>query len=112
MTAQKGIEYLLLDGLKENPANPKEHELRLMGDSVGRFGFIEPMVLDERTGYLISGHGRYATLIQMRDDKEEAPNGVMLDDQGRWLAPVVRGWASSSDGEAAAALTALNRVGE
>jgi hypothetical protein len=105
-------DYLPLDSLREDPANPKEHDTLLMNASVGRFGFIEPMVLDERTGYLISGHGRRGTLIRIRDGGEAPPEGVELDEDGSWLVPVVRGWASNSDTEALAALAALNRIGE
>lgn len=105
-------DYLPLDSLREDPANPKEHDTLLMNASVGRFGFIEPMVLDERTGYLISGHGRRGTLIRIRDGGEAPPEGVELAEDGSWLVPVVRGWASNSDTEALAALAALNRIGE
>jgi hypothetical protein len=105
-------EYLALDDLRENPANPKEHDEALMGDSVSRFGFIEPIVMDERTGFLISGHGRREALLRMRAGGGFPPNGVMTTEAGDWMVPVVRGWGSSSDAEAAAALAALNRVGE
>lgn len=105
-------EYMDLADLREDPANPKDHEMTLLGDSVGRFGFIEPMILDERTGYLISGHGRRATLIRMQQDGEAPPDGVVGQPDGTWLAPVTRGWGSRSDAEAHAALAALNRIGE
>lgn len=106
-------EYMDLDLLAEDPANPKAHDMDLLGNSVGRFGFIEPMILDERTGYLISGHGRRATLIRMRDSGDAPPDGVVAGDaEGSWLAPVSRGWSSRSDAEAHAALAALNRIGE
>jgi hypothetical protein len=105
-------EYMDLEELAEDPANPKDHDLPLLGSSVGRFGFIEPLVLDERTGYLISGHGRRESLLAMRDRGEAPPDGLTTDDAGRWLAPVTRGWSSRSDAEAHAALAALNRIGE
>jgi hypothetical protein len=112
MSDDRRTEYMDLDLLTEDPANPKDHDMALLGQSVGRFGFIEPMVLDERTGYLISGHGRRASLLQMRDSGEAPPDGVLLGEQGTWLAPVARGWSSRSDTEAHAALAALNRIGE
>lgn len=111
-TPARYTDYLPLDSLKEDPANPKEHDTVLMNASVGRFGFIEPMVVDERTGYLISGHGRRGTLIRIRDNGEGPPDGVELALDGEWMVPVVRGWASNSDTEAHAALAALNRIGE
>ena len=105
-------EYVALDSLVEDPANPKSHDMPLMNASVGRFGFIEPVVMDERTGYIISGHGRRATLAAIRDAGQQPPDGVVLNSEGDWLVPVVRGWASRSDTEAHAALAALNRIGE
>lgn len=113
MTTQaRHTDYLPLDEVAEDPKNPKSHDLSLMNDSVGRFGFIEPMVMDERTGYLVSGHGRRMTLEKMRDRGDNPPDGVDVDEAGTWLVPVVRGWSSSSDAEAHAALAALNRIGE
>jgi hypothetical protein len=80
--------------------------------SVGRFGFLEPIVLDQRTGYIISGHGRTKTLTAMAERGESPPEGVQVNEAGEWVVPVVTGWASRSDSESAAALIALNRTTE
>jgi hypothetical protein len=96
--------------LKAHPENPKAHDLGLLRSSVERFGFVEPIVVDERTGYLISGHGRAELLRAQADAGAPLPDGVVVRD-GEWLAPVV-GWHSRDDAEARAALIALNRVGE
>lgn len=106
------IEYMPLDDIQPNPANPKAHDTEIIGDSVGRFGYIDGVVLDDRTGYLISGHGRTKTLRAKRDAGEAPPEGVRLADDGTWLVPVQRGWASRSDADAKAALIALNRTTE
>lgn len=106
-------EYMALESVLPNPANPKAHDHEQIDASVGRFGYIESITLDERTGCLISGHGRRETLIAMRDRGETAPEGVMVrDSDGAWLVPVARGWASRTDTEALAALVALNRLTE
>lgn len=101
-----------LDNLYEHPKNPKAHDLETIDSSVGRFGYVEPVVVDERTGYLISGHGRRATLLAMRERGEAAPEGVQEDADGMWRVPVVRGWRSRTDSEATAALIAMNRTTE
>lgn len=106
------IEYMPLDDIKANPDNPKAHDVETIDDSVGRFGYIDGVVLDDRTGYLISGHGRTKTLRAKRDRGEAPPEGVRVDDAGVWFVPVQRGWASRSDLDAKAALIALNRTTE
>ena len=106
------IEYLPLDRLKADPRNPKAHDLDVLDASVGRFGYLEPIILDGRTDQIISGHGRAKTLTGMQLRGETAPEGVNLGPSGEWLVPVVVGWASRTDTEAAAALIALNRTSE
>jgi hypothetical protein len=105
------LEYLPLGSLTPNPANPKAHAADTLNASVNRFGFVENITRDDRTGYIISGHGRADALKAMRDRGEAPPDGVTLDpDTGEWLVPVTVGWASRTDQEARAALIALNRT--
>lgn len=91
--------------------NPKAHSDEMVG-SVTRFGFVEPMTLDERTGRLVSGHGRRDELLRRQAAGEAPPDGIVLGDEGVWLAPVTRGWSSRSDAEAEAFVVAANRIGE
>lgn len=106
------IEYRPLDDIQANPRNPKAHDVDTINDSVNRFGYIDGVVIDERTGYLISGHGRTKSLRAMRDRGDAPPDGVTVDQAGAWLVPVQVGWASRTDAEAEAALIALNRTTE
>lgn len=111
-TAPRRTEYLPLDHLQADPANPKSHSVETIDASIGRFGVIDQIVRDDRTGYIISGHGRHETLRRMRDRGENPPEGVRVDAGGHWLVPVVVGWSSRTDAEARAALIALNRSTE
>jgi len=106
------LEYLPIDKLVEADRNPKRHDQATLGASITRFGYIEPIVLDERTGKLVAGHGRLAQLRQRRTAGEAPPEGVEVDADGNWLAPVVRGWGSRDDAEAEAYLLASNRTTE
>lgn len=109
------IEYIPIEDLKENPRNVKNHDLQTVTSSISRFGVIDPIVVDARTGYIVSGHGRRRTLLNMRDAGELPPEGVILEGEGKtrtWLVPVLTGWASRSDTEVDAALIALNRTTE
>lgn len=109
MTDRK-IDYLPLDDLVEDPRNPKLHAESLIDDSIAMHGFIEPGQLDERTGRLIGGHGRLDRLRARRDRGDAPPDGVRVLRDGRWAMPVVRGWASRDDEQAARALVALNQT--
>lgn len=105
------LELVPLNDFRFNPRNPKHHAHATIGASINRFGMIEPIIVDKRTGYLISGHGRVTTLRQMRDAGEPAPDGIEVTDID-WLAPAITSWASANDQEAEAALVALNRTTE
>lgn len=107
------LELMRLDTLKEAPRNPKDHDDDAQRSSVGAFGFIEPIVLDERTGCIVSGHGRRAELMRRMSEGAEPPVGIEQDKAGHWLVPVVRNaFTSTDDLHAEAAGVALNRVGE
>lgn len=108
----RNIVYMPLDELVPATRNPKNHRLDLLRSSMDRFGFASPVLRDERTGRLVVGHGRTETLSQMRAAGQSPPDGVQLDATGRWLVPVVRGWASRSDAEADAYLLADNKHSE
>lgn len=107
------IGYLPLADIAEDPANPKDHHLGSIQDSVGRFGFLEPIVIDGRTNKIVSGHGRLASLRALHDETPEAlPEGIRTGEDGSWLVPVVEGWSSQDDAQARGALVALNRTNE
>lgn len=105
------IELVALDALQPNPKNPKLHAEDVIRASINRFGLIELPVIDARTGWLVSGHGRVETLRTMRANGDTPPPEVQVVD-GVWMVPARTGWASRSDAEAEAALIALNRTGQ
>lgn len=110
--APRRLEMLPLAGLKAARRNPKDHDLGALGQSVEAHGFVEPLVLDERTGRLVAGHGRLEHLQQLQASGAPAPEGVETLPGNRWLVPVVRGWRSKDDHQAESYLLASNRVTE
>ena len=118
------IEFLPLSKLKANPRNPKAHDVKALKRSIARFGFIDAVIIDERTQQLVSGHGRVEALAAMFNERgvgnSEAtpPAGVapsIIDDDGHdtgWRVPVQRGWSSRDDTEAEAFIIAANRLVE
>lgn len=112
MDMQRTVEYLPLDQLQDDDRNPKDHDINTIDASLSRFGVLDLIVQDQRTGKIVSGHGRKHTLEGMQARNEQPPEGVRVDNNGNWLVPVVTGWASQNDNEAAAALIAMNRTTE
>lgn len=101
----------LLDLLnRRDPRNAKLHDDEGIKASMERHGYIEPVVLDERTGLLISGHGRVERLEALRGTEQEPPDGIVVLDDGQWYVPVDRGWSSADDDEAETALIGLNQL--
>lgn len=108
---QRWIEYRPLHSIIPAPVNPKGHALDELRASIERFGFIEPVIEDSRTGRLHAGHGRLETLAAAELAGLEPPEGIGRAG-GRWTVPVVCGWSSANDDEAKAALVAVNRLVE
>ncbi|MDL2342580.1 hypothetical protein QOL99_00255 [Deinococcus sp. MIMF12] len=106
------IEYLPLDQLARWPGNPKEHADGAIAASISRFGFRDPLAIDEATGRLIAGHGRLSVLERAHAAGQPAPQFVQVREDGMWLVPVTRGGSFGSEDEAAAYLVAHNRTGE
>lgn len=105
------IEYVPLGKLRRWPRNPKDHSLGDIHQSYDRFGYVAPMLLDERTGRLVAGHGRLDALQQRKATGKPAPERIATRD-GQWLVPVVRGVSFASDEEAEAYGIADNRLVE
>ncbi|ROR42934.1 hypothetical protein [Kitasatospora cineracea] len=110
MAAPRYIEYQPLDQIRPAARNPKGHDDGGLDRSVDKFDFTEPGLLDERTGRLVAGHGRYETLERRRAAGKAAPDGVVVTEDGTWTVPVVRGWASRDDAHAEAYLVASNQL--
>ncbi|MFJ3793545.1 ParB N-terminal domain-containing protein [Kitasatospora sp. NPDC090091] len=108
--APRWIAYMPLQALTPAARNPKLHELPLIRDSIREHGFVDPVLVDERTGRSIAGHGRHEALVEMYADGEPLPAGLLLDEDGSWLLPVTRGWSSRTDAEAEALIIKLNRI--
>lgn len=107
----RSIEYMPLADLstRRAPGNPKDHDAAVIERSVSRFGFVEPIVLDERTGKLVAGHGRLDDIEARVNAGEAIPDGLR-EENGNWLVPVIRGWASKDDAEANAYLIVSNQA--
>lgn len=112
-TGNLRIERVALRDLRRWPSNPKRHELLTIERSIGRFGFVTPPMIDERTGRLVAGHGRVEALEAMRASGAAPPARVTVRKRdGEWMVPVLRGVEFDSEDDARAYLLADNRLTE
>jgi len=106
------IEYMPLETLVAAKRNPKRHNMAAISDAIDRHGYVRPVMLNEKTGRLVAGHGRVSALREMKLSGSKPPARVELNGDGDWLIPVVRGISFKTEAEAEAYLLADNRVGE
>lgn len=113
MSKELAIEYVNLADIATWPRNPKTHNTPGIRASMKRFGFCDPMAVDEGTLQLVEGHGRLEVLLDMHAKKQKPPSNVRVDKEtGDWFVPVLRGLAFKNEAEAQAYLLAHNRLTE
>lgn len=107
------VEYVPLAELDQAswPGNPKAHDIDTIVASIERFGFVSPMLMDEKSQRIVAGHGRVEALCYMREQGSEPPRGVRVYADA-WFVPVLRGVDFESEQEAEAYLLADNRLQE
>jgi hypothetical protein len=109
VSSEMRIEYQDLDTLLRAERNPKQHDTASLRASMNRWGFTQPLAIDERTGRITEGHGRLDVLQELRQSGAAAPIRVQVKGK-KWLVPVVRGVSFASDAEAEAYLIAANQL--
>ena len=79
-----------------NPRSISPEELTKLKRSMTHFGYVEPIVWNEKTGHVVGGHQRLKILRQMRvkeidvvvvnlsEDKEKALNAALNKISGDW----------------------------
>jgi ParB-like nuclease domain len=108
---QVRIEYVALSEVQPATRNPKKHSLPDLIASIKRFGFVQPVAMNEETGKLVAGHGRLEALLAMKEAGEPVPTRV-VEKNGEWYVPVLRGVSFKDEQEAEAFLVADNRLVE
>jgi hypothetical protein len=72
-----------IEDMKLDPKNPRAWDagnLSVTRASIRSFGFVEPLVLNIRTGFLVAGHQRLAAL------RKEGAKSVPFVTEGDWTA--------------------------
>jgi hypothetical protein len=109
MADEMRIEYMALSDLLRTERNPKKHDLPSLRASMLRWGFTQPLAIDERTGKLVKGHGRIEVLQEMKKAGGKPPLRVTAKAK-EWFAPVGRGLSFANDRETEAYLIAANQL--
>lgn len=76
------VRIIPLSQIKPAPYNPRtisENALNGLAASLERFGVVEPIIWNEKTGHIVGGHQRF-TVLKQRGDKEAQVIVVNLDD--------------------------------
>jgi hypothetical protein len=102
--------YQRLDQLPSAPRNPKRHDVDVIAASIERHGFVGAVLVCERKQCMVGGHGRKKALLSLRERGRPMPDGLLIDDDGEWLVPVARGWASKDDAHFEQMVIADNRA--
>lgn len=105
------IVYEPLSSVARWPRNPKLHDAKSLDDSIERFGYCDPITIDEGTGHLVEGHGRIEAL-QRRKEAGDPPPARIVEEGDEWLVPVVRGVSFRDELEAEAYVVAHNKISE
>ena len=94
--------------LKPHPKNPRKHgeaEMKALADSIDRFGFTCPIVIQKSTGLVLAGHARLealrkrgdaeAPVIELDVNDQDATAYMIADNQltilGAWDFPALEG---------------------
>lgn len=108
---QVHIEYMALAELvtRYHPRNPKDHDQSAIASSLKTFGYVDPGVIDERSGLFAEGHGRTQALAALKAQGQPAPDRIDVR-KGEWYVPVIRGISFETDAQLEAYLVAANRL--
>ncbi len=96
---------------RAHPDNPKRHDIAAIDSSISRFGYVDPILVNDTDGRIIGGHGRIDTLLALRASGAKPPRGIQVGPSGEWLVPAVHG-IDLSPVDARAFLIADNRTVE
>ncbi|MEL0255453.1 MAG: ParB N-terminal domain-containing protein, partial [Burkholderiaceae bacterium] len=108
--SQIDIEYRNIKEIEGADINPKDHDIGTLYNSINRFGFTQPLLINKATNKLLAGHGRLITLLQMQRAGDTPPDRILETDQD-WQVPVYL-IDIKDEAEAQAYLIADNRLTE
>ena len=104
------LSYVRLSSIRPAGRNPKRHDVDHLVGLIQEHGFVDIPEADSRTDQLVGGHGRIEALVYLREHGQPPPEGILTDDDGEWLVPIIEGWQSRSTAQAEAVGVGLNEA--
>lgn len=106
-TERLEIRYVRLSDARRWNRNPKKHDIGALVQSIRQHGFKNPPkyepTLNNGAGGLVIGNGRDEALEWMeKEDANNPPRGIAVDEDGRWTMPVIFGVDAASQAAAEA----------
>lgn len=90
--------------------NPKKYNTPAIFDSLGKYGYADPIIIDDASGQIVGGQGVLAVLLMAHAAQEPAPKHIQIGSDGQWLIPCLH--IRLKEGEAPAYSVARNRTQE
>ena len=97
------IKTIPVEMVKLHPLNPRKDlqpgdaDFERLRRSIEAFGFVEPLVWNERTGFLVGGNQRFKVLLE-QGAKEVTVSVVDLDEKDEQLLSIALNRSAGSDG--------------
>lgn len=107
---KKFYKYIDIYEVQQADRNAKDHDIGTLTESMIRFGYTQPILIDKKTKKLLAGHGRIQALKTLKEGKYDAPKRIFVDDN-KWFVPCHE-IDMENEGEAEAYLIADNRLTE
>lgn len=107
---KKFYKYVDIYEVQQADRNAKDHDIGTLTESMIRFGYTQPILIDRKTKKLLAGHGRIQALKTLKEGKYDAPKRIFVDDN-KWFVPCHE-IDMENEGEAEAYLIADNRLTE
>lgn len=90
--------------------NPRRYDLPAISESLGKFGYGDPLLIDDDSGQIVAGQGVLAALLMMEASGRPLPARLAQAGDGQWLIPCVH--FRLKPGESRAYSVATNRTQE
>ncbi len=93
MIDKKWYRYIDIYDVTPDERNSKDHDVGVLCESMIRFGFTQPILVNKSDNKLLAGHGRVKALQSLLENGYQAPKRIMVEKDiedekiEHWLVP-------------------------